>query len=237
MMPPYSQPAPALHSKSKAPLWLRAGFWIAIAISVVVVLRRVVAIAAPSPNVPPQLAALDAVFASHATLTLAHIVPALLFVLLAPVIVFRPDRQPAWAQRIFYPLGAIVGLTAYAMSLYPVGGWTELSAVLVFDTLFLVSLGRAFVFRAQADSTHERRWQLRAIAILLGIATTRPAMGFFFATARLTHLVPRQFFGIAFWIGFSINLVIFELWIRSVDRHRASKSGSQVHLSPMRSAL
>ncbi len=67
----------------------------------------------------------------------------------------------------------------------------------------------------------ERRWQLRAIAILLGIATTRPVMGVFFATARLTHLVPQQFFGIAFWIGFSINVLVFELWIRSVDRHRA----------------
>ena len=56
------------------------------------------------------------------------------------------------------------------------------------------------------------------IAILLGIATTRPVMGVFFATSRLTHLEPSQFFGIAFWIGFSINTLLFEFWFRSRDR-------------------
>jgi hypothetical protein len=59
------------------------------------------------------------------------------------------------------------------------------------------------------------RWMTRAIGILLGIATTRPVMGIFFATSRLTHLVPQQFFGIAFWIGFSINTVTIELWLHS----------------------
>jgi hypothetical protein len=59
------------------------------------------------------------------------------------------------------------------------------------------------------------RWITRAIAILLGIATTRPVMGVFFATTRATHLSPEQFFGMAFWIGFSINTLIVELWLRS----------------------
>src|SRR6201995_1739622 len=99
----------------------------------------------------------------------------------------------------------MLGITAYAMSLYPIGGWTERSAVLLFDTLFLLSLARAFAYRS-AESALERRWQLRSIAIMLGIATTRPVMGVFFATARLPHLLPQQFFGIAFWIGFSINV-------------------------------
>jgi len=236
-MPHQSQPAPILESNAKAPLWLRTGFWIAIAISVAVVLRRVFALATPPRKLPPQMASLDNSFAAHTALTLAHILPALLFVLLVPVIVFRPDRQPAWAQRIFYPLGAIVGLTAYAMSRYSVGGWTERSAVLLFDTLFLISLARAYVYGSHADKMSEHRWQLRAIAILLGIATTRPVMGVLFATARLTHLLPQQFFGIAFWIGFSINVLVFELWIRSVDRHRARTSSSPIPNSPMRSVL
>ena len=59
---------------------------------------------------------------------------------------------------------------------------------------------------------------LRAIAILLGIATTRPVMGVFFATSSLTHLTPQQFFGIAFWIGFSINTLVMELWLRTHGR-------------------
>ena len=229
--------APVPQTTLRSPTWLRAGFWICIVISVAVVLRRVVAIANPSHNGPPEVAALDKVFASHALLTLAHIFPALLFVLLTPFIVFRSANRPVWINRAFYTLGAIVGLTAYAMSLYSVGGWTERSAVLFFDTLFVLSLARAWAYRRQADRTQEHRWQLRAIAILLGIATTRPVMGLFFATARLTHLLPQQFFGIAFWIGFSINVLIFELWIRSVDRHRERASGSQIHPSPLRSGI
>lgn len=232
-----SQNAPASPFDAKSPLWLRIGFWISIAISVAVVIRRVVAIAVPTRNGPPQMVALDDAFASHVTLTLAHIVPALIFVLLAPLIVFRPGKRPAWIEGVFYPLGLIVGLTAYAMSLYSVGGWTERSAVLFFDTLFLFSLARAFIYRSRACSRLERRWQLRSIAILLGIATTRPVMGVFFATARLTHLLPQQFFGIAFWIGFSINVLIFELWIRSVDRRAERKSRSQISNSPMRSVI
>jgi hypothetical protein len=231
-----TQIALAIQPEAKSPVWLRIGFWICIVIAVAVVIRRVVALAVPTRNGPPQMTALDDVFASHTALTLAHILPALLFVLLAPVIVFRPDTTPAWIHRAFYSLGAIVGLTAYAMSLYSVGGWTERSAVLLFNTLFLISLARACVFHSRADTTHERRWQLRSIAILLGIATTRPVMGVFFATARLTHLLPQQFFGMAFWIGFSINVLTFELWIHFVDRHRERRLHSQIPNSPMRRA-
>jgi hypothetical protein len=59
---------------------------------------------------------------------------------------------------------------------------------------------------------------LRAIAILLGIATVRPIMGVFFATSPLTHLTPQQFFGIAFWIGWSLNTLVMELWLRTRGR-------------------
>jgi hypothetical protein len=40
-------------------------------------------------------------------------------------------------------------------------------------------------------------------------------MGIFIATSRLTHLEPRQFFGIAFWVGFSINTIAVEFWLYS----------------------
>src|ERR1700681_93652 len=66
--------------------WLRIGFWACIVISVAVVVRRTVALAHPPQSAPPQLAALDAAFASHAALTLAHIIPALAFVVLAPFV-------------------------------------------------------------------------------------------------------------------------------------------------------
>ena len=193
--------------------WLRIGFWACTAISVAVVLRRTVALVQPPRSAPPQLAALDAAFASHATLTLAHILPALAFVVIAPFLYIRRFTGATWPKRLLFPLGAVVGVTAFAMSAYSIGGWVERSAVLLFNSLFLFSLFRAWYLRSEPVSS--LRWLTRAIGILLGIATTRPVMGIFFATTRATHLSPQQFFGIAFWIGFSINTLIVELWLRS----------------------
>lgn len=200
------------------PLWLRIGFWVCTVIAVAVVARRIVALAFPSPSAPPELAGLDRTFASHAALTLAHILPALAFVLVTPFALFRRFSGLAWPERWLFSLGGIVGITAYAMSVYSVGGWIERSAVLFFNSLFLFSLAKAWVYRVRGQPEKKRRWLVRAVVVLLGIATTRPVMGVFFATSRLTHLGPRQFFGIAFWIGFSINWIVVESWLRFRNR-------------------
>jgi hypothetical protein len=197
------------------PLAMKIGFWFLTAIAVAVVLRRIVALSTPArPGTPPQLAGLDAYFASHAALTYVHILCALAFVSLLPLLFWSRTRGSLLLMRAIFPLGAVVGATAYAMSIHAVGGWLERAAVLFFNTLFLFSLARAFLDGRRGKDASLQRWMLRAIAILLGIATTRPVMGIFFATSRLTHLTPQQFFGIAFWIGFSLNTLIMELWLR-----------------------
>ncbi len=130
-----------------APLALRIGFWFCTAIAVAVVIRRIIVLASsPQPSSAPT-AALDLAFANHAVLTLAHIIPALVFVLLAPVVMFRKGTRFAWVNTLLYPVGVVVGLTAYAMSAYSIGGWLERSAVLVFDSLFLFSLWQAYRYK------------------------------------------------------------------------------------------
>jgi len=66
----------------------------------------------------------------------------------------------------------------------------------------------------RGELLRKRRWLIRAIAILLGIAVTRPVMGIFFATSPLTHLWLQQFFGIAFCIGFGTSSLLGEMWLR-----------------------
>jgi hypothetical protein len=202
------------------------GFWVSLAISVAVVVRRLVAIAHPSQTAPVQMATLDAAFASHAALTVAHIVPAMAFVLLTPFVFLRTGA--AWVERLLFPLGAVVGVTAYAMSAFSIGGWVERSAVLFFNSLFLFSLARAYGYMRGGEHLLKRRWMTRAVGILLGIATTRPVMGIFFATSRWTHLEPRQFFGLAFWIGFSINTIIIELWLQSRSKLHESRMANRL---------
>jgi hypothetical protein len=165
------------------------------------------------------MASLEATFSSHAVLTAMHIIPAAIFVLLSAAVLLRRTGG-GWLERLFFPFGAMTGVTAYAMSSYAVGGWVERSAVLVFNTWFLLSLGRAYWFRLRDEPSRKREWMTRAVGILLGIATTRPVMGVFFATSSRTHLGPSQFFGIAFWIGFSINAGVMD--VRCPEARRRS---------------
>jgi hypothetical protein len=202
---------------SRHPLWLLAGFWLCVLIAIGVVVRRLIELIRPSHGGPPQMASLDATFSSHAVLTAMHIIPAAIFVLLSAALLLRRNGGE-WLERLFFPFGFVTGATAYAMSYWAVGGWVERSAVLVFNTWFLFSLSRAYWFRLRDEPSRKREWMTRAVGILLGIATTRPVMGAFFATSFRTHLDPSQFFGIAFWIGFSINASVIELWLHSKRR-------------------
>src|SRR3984885_15054504 len=115
------------------PLGLKIGFWFCIAIAIAVVLRRVVALSTPPrPNAPAQLAALDGYLAAYVDLTYIHILCALVFVLLLPLFFWSRTRTSVTLQRVIFPLGLIVGITAYAMSAHAVGGWLERAAVLFF---------------------------------------------------------------------------------------------------------
>ena len=93
-------------------------------ISVAAAIRRVLAFLYPPHTAVPQLAALDEVFASHAALTLAQILPALAFVLVCPFAVLRmmmnryQPGQPLPLLFLHGPQGA--RLQPIAMSVYSV---------------------------------------------------------------------------------------------------------------------
>jgi hypothetical protein len=206
------------NNTTERPRWTRPVLYILCFIAAAAALRRIVALlvakAAAAPAGP--FGGLDAAFAARKALTLAHIIPALAFVLLLPLWFSARMRSNEQAHRritwLLFAVGFIVGITAIPLVANPVGGVTELSAIIVFDGIFLFSFARAFMLFLKREP-HYREWMMRAIAVLLGIATTRPVMGVFFATARLTHLEPRQFFGIAFWIGFGITYLTGEWYL------------------------
>jgi hypothetical protein len=209
---------PETETRSRPSNWTSAALYILCIIAAAAALRRIVALLLTTTSTRAgEFANLDATFAAHKALTLAHVIPALAFVILLPFW-FSPrvrrneptHRRITWA---LFALGAVVGLTAIPMVANPVGGTTELSAIFVFDAIFLFSFARAFLLFLKHQPRY-REWMMRATAVLLGIATTRPIMGIFFATTRLTHLQPRQFFGIAFWIGFGITYLAGEWYLQ-----------------------
>jgi len=174
----------------------------------------------PPPARFPEGAAMDAGFTQHRLLTMIHMAPGLLFMLLGPFQFMRGlrNRRPAlhrWMGRIFLVSGLIVGITALVMSpQMAIGGATETAATMVFATLLLVSLTQAYVAIRRREIARHREWMIRAFAIGLAVSTVRPIVGVFFATRAITHLTAHDFFGIAFWLGFTLHLVGAEVWIR-----------------------
>jgi len=177
-------------------------------------------------------AGLDAGFARHETLTIIHIIPGLLFMLLAPLQFVKRIRvrRPAlhrWIGRTVVGLGMVIGGSALVMSpQMAIGGPTETAATTLFGCVFLFAMIRGFIYIRRGNRRLHREWMIRAFAIGMAVATIRPIVGVFFATSRLTHLTPHDFFGVAFWLGFTIQFLIAEMWIRYTRSHGPARGMS-----------
>ncbi len=189
--------------------------------------RRALFIRALFSGGPPSTNPMDVGFAQHPFLTLIHITPGLLFMVLGPLqFVARIRRRSAaihrWIGRIFLVCGAIIGISALIMGfLMPIGGAKESAAIAAFASFFLFGLWKAYADIRQRNFRLHREWMIRAFAVGLAVATIRPIVGIFFATSRLTHLTPHDFFGTAFWIGFTFQSIAAEIYIRR-GRHAVS---------------
>jgi uncharacterized membrane protein YozB (DUF420 family) len=87
------------------------------------------------------------------------------------------------------------------------------AATALFGCLFLIALIQAFACIRRGDVACHREWMIRAFALGLAVATIRPIVGAFFATRALTNLTVQEFFGIAFWLGFTLHMIAAEIWI------------------------
>ena len=205
-------------------LWLST--LVLVLISVAMVTRRALDLfgIVPSSSALSDSAPPDAAFARHALLTMVHIVPGLIFVVLGPLqfvstLRSRRPRLHRWMGRVVLTSGLVTGITALAISTQmAIGGAVERAATALFGVIFLVALGQAFVSIRRRQVARHREWMIRAFALGLAVATIRPIVGAFFATKSLTHLTPHEFFGIAFWIGFTTHLVAAEIWINYTRR-------------------
>jgi uncharacterized membrane protein len=202
-------------------LWIAVVFLALIGLAVAA--RRGIVLFKPgTPSATNNPAAeLDSHFANQRTLTLAHVLPAMLFMVLGPLQFVRSLRSkyPAvhrWSGRIFLTASAVVGVTGLTMAFgKTIGGVDEKAAITLFGTFFLIALGKALWHALQREFAQHREWMIRGYAIGLAVATIRPIMGSFFAAAVLQghRPEPREFFGTAFWIGFTLQMIAAEIWI------------------------
>jgi uncharacterized membrane protein len=197
-------------------LWFAVCFLVLIGLAAVT--RRTLVLLQPATfegNFAPA-AALDAGFAKHRALTLVHILPGGLFLSLAllqfvPGIRRKHPQVHRWTGRVLVVCGLIVGISALMMSFtMNIGGPNETAATTLFAIVFLICLVKAYLHIRRKEVTRHREWMIRAYGAALGVATTRPIVGAFFAFRRLS---PHEFFGIAFWLGFTITFLAAEAWV------------------------
>ena len=207
----------------RATRWVWAGAIFLSVIGVAAASRRTLVLVWPQRFAGkfPAAAALDAGFARHPVLTFLHITLGALFVILAllqfvPAIRAKHLAFHRWAGRFLVVTGVVIGVSALVMSYTTaIGGANETAATTLFAILFLLCLINSYRHIRRKEVAQHREWMIRAFGIALGVSTTRPIVGIFFAFRRLT---PHEFFGIAFWLGFSLTVMAAEAWINFTRR-------------------
>jgi FtsH-binding integral membrane protein len=164
-----------------------------------------------------DIAAYDSAFASHPLLTVLHIAPGPIFLVLAPLqfssrIRTRHLRLHRWSGRVLVLLALVAGVSG--LLLVPHFSFTGSAAswaALVFGTLFVVAILRAFVAIRRRDVVRHREWMIRAFSIAIGISVVRIVGGLLVVASRAE---PFDILGWSFWIGWLVSFAAGEWWIR-----------------------
>lgn len=203
-------------------LWIATCLLVTIGIGTVI--RRALIIGSVIAAGSGQGPNFDNGFHVPPALTLVHILPGLLFMILGPLQFMKGIRNRyktfhRYSGWIFISASYIIGLSALLLALIflPVVGIVEATGSVFFAVFFLFAVTKALLYILKKQIALHSEWMLRTFATGLAIATVRPVMALAFVISGLT---PRQFLGTAFWIGFTLHLAGAETWINYTRRHK-----------------
>lgn len=191
--------------------------WIAIVLSVIILLVFAASRLADMTQNPPPTDAFGVRYVQHWWVALLHMVPGLLFLTLAPLQFVARIRQRRIGLhrglgRMLAICAAISGLFALVVNfrLPAFGGISTQAATVFFGAVFLFSLAKAIRHIRRKEVRLHREWMIRTFALAMGVASIRVFLGLFTA---LSDLGVEEVFGTSFWLGFSVNLLVAEVWI------------------------
>ncbi len=191
--------------------------WVAIVLAVLLMLFSGSNRLANMTQDPATANEFDVRYLQHPWVSLLHIVPGVLFLTLAPLQFVARIRQRRISihrglGRVLATCAAISGVIVLVLNfLFPAfGGISTQTATTFFGVIFLFSLAMAIRHILRKEVRQHREWMIRTFALALGVATVRV---FFLLLGVLTGLSFEETFGASFWLGFSVNLVVAEVWI------------------------
>jgi uncharacterized membrane protein len=169
---------------------------------------------------PAELDRFDRRFAAAPLVTMLHILPGGLLLVLAPLqfssrIRNRHIRFHRWSGRVLVGAAVVSALAGlYFGLLMPYGGLGEVAAITLFGGILLVSVILAVAAVRRGEIALHREWTIRAFAIVLGISMVRVVGPLFDLALTPAGLPPRELFVLSLWTGWTLTLAAGELWIR-----------------------
>jgi uncharacterized membrane protein YozB (DUF420 family) len=206
----------------------RRAIWVTLAVLVGIVLsffaiRLVVDVPHVVNGTVPGPDAFEQRYVLHPVAAYVHIVPGVVYLVLAPLQLWRRfrTRHMRWHRligRTILPAGFLSGVCAIVVGMgFPYGGPVEAAASVVFGVYFLLALALAYRAVRRRDIAVHRRWMIRAFAVALGVGTIRIWVGLFQLVGLLS--IPDNagttWFGVAFWLAFLMHAAAAELYLRA----------------------
>jgi hypothetical protein len=155
-------------------------------------------------------------FRTYPAARMAHMVPGLLFMLLAPL-QFVPSlraRHPRFHRvngRAVLALSiALIPSGMIFAFAHPYVGFREQVPAVFYTALYLGCAGMGVRSVWRREFQRHREWMIRVYAFGLGIYSIRV---WYVAFHLLSGQPSTEFFATSFWIGIASNLVIAEVWI------------------------
>jgi uncharacterized membrane protein len=157
-------------------------------------------------------------FADNRVLTLLHVVPGGVFLILAPLqfspaIRDRHRRFHRWSGRVIAALAFLAGVSGLWIGLVLPYASNERLPIALFGALFLLAPLKGIRAIRRGDVAHHRQWMIRLFAVGIGIAVVRVV-----ATPMIAILRPERIqdiMALAFWTGWTLSVTSAELWIRA----------------------
>jgi uncharacterized membrane protein len=177
-------------------------------------------------------------FRTYPVARVAHMLPGLLFMLLAPL-QFVPSlrrRQPRFHRvngRAVLALSlALIPSGMIFAFVHPYVGFPEQVPAVFYTVLYLCCAAMGLRSIRRRDFLRHREWMIRVYAFGLGIYSIRV---WYWLFLHLTQQPSTEFFATSFWIGIASNLVVAETWI-GLTRGQSAQPSSVRPVAPLQLA-